>query len=234
VPKILTLEDLNSVKEKIGFHWKWNPLFLPQKKIVGKSARAYFYLTCSLCTKQFWVEWGSLKMGRSMCCTRCTAKKRVPTIEEMLAIVKKYDMLWQPTNINKIDGKTYRRKYWMKCICGKPEWVRWNHFQQGSTHGCKSCSTRRIKNGLDESDYSKGELKKFWYYINRYIREKQVTKMWNDYGHFRKWALSTGYRKGAKLLRKNSRGNFEEENCYWNFDKAVQKISPNTVRIKGY
>jgi hypothetical protein len=38
---------------------------------------------------------------------------------------------------------------------------------------------------------------------------------WNDYGAFRAWALSSGYRKGLTLDRENSNGRYEPTNCRW-------------------
>lgn len=231
MPKKLTINDLNKVKEKLNIHWSWNSLVLPQKKLVGSTCRAYFYLTCTLCDKQFWVEWGAVKLGRSKCCSNCTS---LVSLEEMMTIVKKYNILWQPTTIFKIDEKTNRRKYWMKCICGKQQWIRWNHFQQGTATGCRSCTVRRANNGLDKSNYSRCDLKKFWYRMNRSIREQNnVTKSWNNYEEFKSWADSTNYIEGARLVRISSKGNFDNDNCYWDTDK-IKVTTPNLVNIKGW
>lgn len=46
-------------------------------------------------------------------------------------------------------------------------------------------------------------------------RGVRVCEEWNDYGAFRAWALSSGFRKGLTLDRKDSNGNYEPSNCQW-------------------
>jgi hypothetical protein len=51
---------------------------------------------------------------------------------------------------------------------------------------------------------------------------------WNDFGAFRAWALSAGYRKGLSLERIDNNGNYEPSNCRW---IPVSEQQDNTRRV---
>lgn len=52
----------------------------------------------------------------------------------------------------------------------------------------------------------------------------RVCPEWDDYGVFRAWALSHGFRKGLTLDREDSNGNYEPNNCRW-VTKADQQLN---------
>lgn len=56
----------------------------------------------------------------------------------------------------------------------------------------------------------------------------RVCEEWDDYGAFRAWALSSGFRKGLTLDREDTNGNYEPSNCRW-IPKGLQQ--DNTRRV---
>lgn len=46
-------------------------------------------------------------------------------------------------------------------------------------------------------------------------RGRRVCEEWHDRENFRSWSLKNGYEKGLRLLRRDTKGDFCPDNCYW-------------------
>jgi hypothetical protein len=77
-----------------------------------------------------------------------------------------------------------------------------------------------------------------WYNIKRYSHCEE----WDNFGVFFRWAINSGYEKGAILMRLCRNSQFCPENCYWSTveqqeDKKTKwiKLWNKTVnRIRKY
>ena len=200
MPRKLCLDDLIQAKEKHQFLWTWREgKFPPKRTYTEKNSRTQLHLQCGVCKQWHWVEWSTLRRGASRCCWDCV---RFPTLEKMQEIVATYNMFWKPSLIFKSDPKTKRRVFLFECKCGKKQWVRWNHFQQGLTRGCKSCTSAQLKHGL-----SKDPLFRTWRSFKGY-----VDKIWLKFENFKKWATPL-YSPGWKLIRINVAMPYGPDNC---------------------
>jgi hypothetical protein len=136
----------------------------------------------------------------------------------MNRIIKKYGMLWIPSLIHRLDPKTHRRAFRMTCACGKNQWVRWNHFQQGNPAGCRSCVARLKKSGnLDPYWHSKHPIRQAWYSMRQQSKRSgfSIWYEWLDYEKFKNWSLTNGFDPGKRFSRKNWDEAFLPENCHW-------------------
>ena len=220
MPRILTLDDLLKVKEEIGFHWTWDPIHvMPKSKTVGKSHRRYFHFTC-ICKNKSWVEWGAVKCGRNMSCHRCS---RMPTLEQMQSLAKKYGMLWKPTLVFKICPKSKRRMFRMQCACGNWHWVRWAHFQQGRHKGCRSCGMRIAKGTINDPYPSKHPIKAQWRRIEFDQKINKYPAYWHNFEEFKDWSIANGYTNGSEfVLRVRDKDiGYRPETCAWKNKNTV-------------
>lgn len=52
-----------------------------------------------------------------------------------------------------------------------------------------------------------------------------VCKSWGNYLIFKKWALSSGFKKGLTIDRINPKGNYTPSNCQWiTFDQNRRRV----------
>ena len=227
----LKLQNLIDAKEKHKFSWYWIGPELPPKKNVGKSCHAYFELLCGRCHKKKWVEWSALSLGKNHSCKSCA---KLPTLEYMKEIAAKYKMLWIPTLQFKSDTNTKRRVYKMRCSrCMHDFWVRWNHFQQGTTTGCKSCLSRKARGSFnDDLKYYKHPLRQEWKRLGFYARvdRRKDNFHWKTFEEFFTWAMENKYNQYElpKLKRKITKLGFIPSNCYWQ-----PTVQPDTILPGG-
>lgn len=185
---------------------------MPERHVRGPSQDVYFLLFCGVCKDERWVRWSSLRAGATKCCSKCT---RLPTLEKMHHIVKKYDLFWKPTLVFKRDIKTKRRLYWMTCKCGLKRWVRWNQFSMGLVRGCRSCSAiDAIKAPKDPMFRAKHPMKQAWYRIIKTCKETKRANPWKDFVSFKSWSIENGYKSGA-MFRRKKRGLTDPHNFFW-------------------
>lgn len=233
MPKIVTLEDFQKTKEQHKHHWEWEPGKMPEKKYVPPS-RSYYRLTCGICKSKHWVLFSNIKKGHSMCCKKCT---RLPTIEKMQELIKKYDMLWIPSLIHKPGSKS--RYYWMKCKgCNKHHWVRWQRFSQGRVTACRSCAKRHSHGSIqDPTKYYKHPIGAAWRRVRLDLdlayKDLNINiSEWKDFNGFKEWCLRNGFVASAEptLKRKDKSKPYSPENCYWENSKTIR----NTIHMRGY
>ena len=101
----------------------------------------------------------------------------------------------------------------------------------------RSCGcSPKTKHKVLEDQYSPENIRlylyKIWYHTclrcgdHKNMKRNNVPKIyetydihvcaeWLDFENFYNWALSTGYKAGSRLRRKDLLGNFSPENCYW-------------------
>ena len=224
MPKKLTTEDLLAAKALHGFLWTWVKKFPDKKTNKEQNSRTHLHLKCGSCGEWHWVEWSGLRDGRTRCCWDCT---RLPTMEQMQALVIKFDMFWKPSLEFKKDPKTRRRIYLMECKCGKTQWVRWNHFQQGLTRGCKSCTS-----GLRTHGRSKDPLYVSWRALKK--NKRDLVPEWRQFIHFRQWAKPL-WAPGWKLVRFDNSQPFGPDNCDYvpinRRNYVPLQESPDTIKL---
>ena len=146
----------------------------------------------------------------------------------MQALVIKYDMFWKPSLEFKKDPKTKRRSYRMECRCGKTQFVRWNHYQQGLTRGCKSCTSALKTHGK-----SKDPLFVSWRGLKK-NNPNQICSEWKSFDNFRRWAKPL-WARGWKLMRLDPTLPYGPDNCdYMPISRrniVPLQESPDTIRL---
>lgn len=58
-----------------------------------------------------------------------------------------------------------------------------------------------------------------------------ICKEWEDFSNFRKWAISSGYKKGLTIERKCGLGPYNSENCVWITIEEQQKNKSNVLKF---
>jgi len=56
---------------------------------------------------------------------------------------------------------------------------------------------------------------KYKLYKDYGAKGRKVCKEWHDRENFRRWSECNGYKKGLRLLRRDTKGDFCPDNCYW-------------------
>jgi hypothetical protein len=124
------------------------------------------------------------------------------------------------------------------CDCGAETIVRTDNLKRGTTRSC-GCLARdvwrelarklrpknppQIKHGQFGTRLYriwvdiKGSCRKpkHWGYSRRGAKGISYTADWEDFVPFYHWALENGYTEASTLKRRNRKGNFEPQNCYW-------------------
>ena len=126
------------------------------------------------------------------------------------------------------EKEKYRAYHECVCECGTSGRVRADALKRGGSLSC-GCLQHEM---LSKIAYRHGDhatpIYKVWasmkarcltathdaweHYGGRGIT---VCEEWMDYVAFRDWALSSGYKNGLVLDRKDNNGNYEPQNCRW-------------------
>ena len=65
---------------------------------------------------------------------------------------------------------------------------------------------------------------------------RKVCEEWHDRDNFRIWSHNNGYEKGLRLLRRNTKGDFCPDNCYWGVSPTKSyeygKIKAHKAEVK--
>ena len=110
------------------------------------------------------------------------------------------------------------------CECGKEIFARGSNLRGGHY---KSCGCKKYR---DRTTHGMSKTKLFKVWIN--MRERCLSPKcpaYKDYGgrgisigiefgafiDFYKWAISSGYKEGLTIDRKNNDGNYTPDNCRW-------------------
>ena len=112
-----------------------------------------------------------------------------------------------------------------QCDCGQAAVVRTGNLISGATISC-GCAAKG--NSLKHGD-SRTRLYSIWYGLIRRTEDAgrkeyknvgalgiKMKEEWREsYSVFRTWALEHGYADDLSLCRRQKRGDFTPENCYW-------------------
>lgn len=234
MPKIITLADIGDAIVKNDAKWVILGGVMPQTKLLDTGSKPRMYrLQCGGCGKLVWVNYANLRKGVSSCCRACS---KLPSMEKIRTLIKKYDQLWIPSMVHKTVKK--HRLFWMKCGgCSKYFWVKWRPFSQGNCTGCRSCAKRNAAGSLqDPMKYYKHPLMKAWRRMGAHTIKNKNARQWNSFDAFKKWALDQGivFDRGPVLMKTDKSKPFSESNCYW---KHTLETGKNTARVdyrKGY
>lgn len=223
MPKIIKVQDLLRVKEKHQFSWYWRKHVPDSKKQTYKSNKSkpktYFYLFCGVCHVQHWVGWNELSLGRTHCCLHC---KGLPTYEKFVEIQKKYNTLWLPVRPLRFRTESnYKRSFYMRCRCGKEQWVRWNLYQQGKATGCRSCKNYKRTHG-----HAHTPIYNIWHSMKR---RNVLPKEWLKYEKFYQWARYR-YSEGAKFSRIDKTKPYGPDNCRYS-ENLKRYVPSHQIRV---
>ena len=143
--------------------------------------------------------------------------------------------------VERTDSKNRRTMFLCKCDCGNSKIVRSELLISGKTKSCGCLAA----NNLNQTKHGKKHTKLYgvWctmksrcnnpnaqHYQNYGARGIKVCKEWEkDFQSFYDWALSSGYREGLTIDRKNVNGDYEPDNCRWASMKTQNNNRGNNV-----
>ncbi len=114
--------------------------------------------------------------------------------------------------------------YVVRCVCGKEFTALRNNVDRGHTrscgclkyrhpayHGLRGTAIYRSWDCMIQRCYNP----KTKAYKNYGARGVTVCGQWREFKVFYAWAISSGWKKGLELDRRNNNGNYEPSNCRW-------------------
>jgi hypothetical protein len=143
-----------------------------------------------------------------------------------------------------LDHTDKQNKYWLcKCECGKERVVRAGDLPRTSN------SSNKLRKCKCTPDY-KHPATNVWYYMKKRCYSKNPNHINNNYEGrgikmciawakssraFVKWAVSTGYKEGLTIERKDVNKGYSPENCCWIplKDQAYNRRNTKWVIWKG-
>lgn len=137
--------------------------------------------------------------------------------------------------------KGIRRYYKCTCLsCGSEKNVRADSLLSGGTNACSKCVlTKRNKESATHRA-TKTKLYRLWSGMKARIKDDEknylflgikICDEWKNFEPFRDWAISSGYRSGLTIERKNPLGDYKPENCTFITNKDQQANKLNTIRL---
>lgn len=144
----------------------------------------------------------------------------------------------EETNKRDVSGNIF---YLCRCDCGNEHVATGYNLRSGNVRSC-GCLNRDIITKFGNAVY-KEKLYSVWMsmksrcacptdkaYQNYGARGIAVCERWkNDYGEFKKWAYSSGYKPKLWIDRINVDGNYCPENCKWATPKEQQRNKRNNT-----
>lgn len=141
------------------------------------------------------------------------------------------------------------RIYWKcKCDCGTVREVKQQSLTSGRSTSC-GCYHREEAKSIGERSRKHGDFGTHLYGVWAGMKRRCFnphTKFYSDYGGrgitvcdewleyipFKEWALSSGYKQGLTLERKDVNGNYCPENCCWITMSEQCNNKRNTIHIE--
>jgi hypothetical protein len=111
------------------------------------------------------------------------------------------------------EGGLKSLRHTLHCFQCKP-WPKTSRNISGHGHCTKNARTKLYDAWANMMQRTRGtgSARNRKWYFDKGIRT--CTEWWKFEG-FRDWAMANGWREGMSLDRKNSRGNYEPDNCEW-------------------
>jgi hypothetical protein len=119
------------------------------------------------------------------------------------------------------------RRWTCQCACGGIYVTTTALLQNGYRRHC-GCQRLKPKPPRPKHGYFGTRLYRIWAdmkascrtpshqrYVTHGARGISYTPEWEEFSAFRRWALASGYSHERALRRRNRRGSFDPENCWW-------------------
>ena len=133
-------------------------------------------------------------------------------------------------------GDKCHRYVLCKCDCGNLTEVSISSLRSGLTKSCGCLHQEEFHKIVTKHGHYGERLYPVWKQMKQRCsntrnksyewygaRGIKVCDEWQDYGVFRSWALSSGYKEGLTIDRINGNGNYEPDNCRWITIQEQQK-----------
>lgn len=142
--------------------------------------------------------------------------------------------------LERVANRGSRPWYRCKCDCGEVfERDGQNIRKGGAISGCRPCAIRRASMSSVTHGESNTALYRRWCAMIQRCRDPgcrtwkwygakgvRVCDEWQEYSHFKAWAMATGYSEKLQLDRINPEGHYEPSNCQWLTVRAnVQRMA---------
>lgn len=157
-------------------------------------------------------------------------------------IINKGQVFGHLTIIKEIERKNKKRRFEVKCDCGKIKSVSLGNLLNGSTISCgcikakkhNMSSTRlyHIWQGMRYRCYTKTCCT----YKNYGAKGITVCEEWNNsFQPFYEWSINNGYKDDLTIDRIDTKGNYCPENCRWaTISQQHQNLSMLSTNTSGY
>lgn len=217
-PKPITPERFAEVKARHQHHWT----FLG--KTEGSNPKMVF-CRCELCEFDYWVHWRWIDEGKTKRCKGCSRKPDFKILNEELRRRRSKNHLTG----NSKKGTKGKRLYEVLCTaCNNHRWITLDSVHKTKT-GCMSCAQRFWQTRSYQPNPAKKALKRAWKQIHdQKDHSTPAVIEFQNFTHFQEWAFDIGFKKGMRLIRKEKKCSYSEENCYFT-DRKRSKQSLTSV-----
>lgn len=211
----------------------------------GKSKNNEFLWRCKCdCGKETVVVQSRLRSGHTQSCG-CLNREKVNATKEKKyneIVGKRFGLLTVIERTNKKGGNAFLLK--CKCDCGNETFVQRGHLTSGTTKSCGCLQGYNFKTHGDTgtrlhniwrgflSRCSNPNVKCYERYGGRGITVCDEWKGEHGFEHFKKWAITNGYRDDLTIDRKNVNGNYCPENCKWSTIKEQNNNKRKNIKLK--
>lgn len=153
------------------------------------------------------------------------------------------------TVIKRVESRMIGAHWLCQCECGNTKIVKGSNLRTGDIQSCGCWNSERASKAAKENNTTHGLSKHGLYQIWHGMKKRCLCKTdpgyrnyggrgiaicdeWmNDVQAFIQWAISSGYRKGLTIDRKDNNGSYSPENCRWATIKQQSRNTRNTIMV---